>query len=686
MINGLPVQALAGHDGLKQLAAGAEGDRVLVLVQLHGGNDGLNTLVPLNQYDVYKNQRPNIALPRSGNRRLLTLDSQRPDNQQLGIHPDMQSFQRLYDDAQVSIVQSVAYDNFAGSHFRSRDVMFMGGGGNDSFDSGWGGRYLNSQFPGYPDAYPSEAMADPLAIEIGSSVSLAFHGANGISTSVAVSDPEKFIDLISQVGSSSTASSGNGYYDQELNHIINVELRANKYAQRLADVYSQGKNGTISYPEKYTYGGRDSYNELSGQLKTVARLLSGGSKTKIFLARIGGFDTHALQVENNDPTRGKHASLLYNLFGAVEAFQKDLRQLGIEDRVMTFTFSEFGRRVASNAGQGTDHGTAAPFFVFGKHVKPGIIGTNPDLSDLDRGNLKYQYDYRQVVGTLLKDWLRADGDALSQTRLAAFTKTTLPIVGGVVPPPVSKSDPKPSGLINGIYMLRSVSTGKLVEVAAAGGSGDNVRLGKENGGKNQRWQITMIRDKYYRLTSVQNLKMSMDAYRWGKESGTNVQVWSSAGGQSNQEWRLVGNEEGQYRFAPYYLDDIGIGMSITVGGDSDVYLSRTTKKENQLFTLERVEDNARVDTAPITKKKVATTAAITELTVYPNPFVDKLYVHSPTRQPGVVEVKDALGRSILRQPLDEAKTTLRLNGLVKGIYYVTVEQAGEKTTEKMIKK
>lgn len=435
VLNGLPVQALANQLGLQHIAASSTNDRVLVLIQLHGGNDGLNTLVPLNQYSQYQRLRSNIAIPDKGLRKFLTLDSSLPDEQQLGLHPDMKAFKNLYESGHSAIVQSVAYDDVNGSHFRSRDVWFMGGDSNDTLGSGWAGRYLDKQYPSYPDSYPSAAMADPLAIEIGSRVSLAFHREDGIPMAVALDDPDKFHKLVSEVGGSlqQGASSGNttDYFDQEISYIAGVEEKSNQYAARLHRVFQQGKNSSsVVYPGKYPFQAPagNAANGLSVQLKTIARLLSGGCQTRIFLARIDGFDTHAYQTEPNDPTMGTHAALLYNLFSAIEAFQNDLRLLGLEDKVMTLTFSEFGRRAASNGSYGTDHGAAAPMFVFGKHVNPGVVGANADLTHLQQGNIKHVHDYRQVLGTLMKDWMQADASTLDHTLFADYMEPSLPLV------------------------------------------------------------------------------------------------------------------------------------------------------------------------------------------------------------------------------------------------------------------
>ncbi len=428
LLNNIPVSAMSRTGQLQNLAGSSTNGRVLVLIQLHGGNDGLNTLIPLNQYNHYRNIRANIAIPESGARKYIGLDSTLGDAQQLGLHPDMKSFKSLYDDGLASVIQNVGYENINGSHFRSTDVWFMGGGYDDYYDSGWTGRYLDSIYPNYPDSYPNSEMPDPLGLEIGSSVSLAFHSGKGSPTGIAVEDPSQFYDLITGVGGMMPESVEGSYYGKELQWIMDVENKSNEYAGRLKEVYERGRNSSSAdYP-----GGN-----LAGQLKVISRLLSGGSKTKVFLARITGFDTHNKQTNASDPTTGTHANLLSQLFDSVKAFQDELKDLGLADQVLTATFSEFGRRAYSNGSNGTDHGTAAPLFVFGKQVNPGIIGNNADLTDLDDGNLKYKHDYRQVFGTILKDWMEADTNTLEKTKFTAFAEETLPIIhkqeAGAVP-------------------------------------------------------------------------------------------------------------------------------------------------------------------------------------------------------------------------------------------------------------
>ena len=437
MLHGMPITALANQSYLTNMAAASTNDRVLVIIQLHGGNDGLNTIIPVDQYSRYYHLRPNIAIPDRGRRSYIALDNTLPVQDQIGLHPDMIAVKEMYDRGEAAIVQGVGYENINGSHFRSRDIWNMGGGYGDEFDSGWVGRYLNHLYPGYPEAYPNNTMLDPLGIEVGSSVSLAFHRANGIPAAISISNPEQFYDLINSVGVDPPESVANTHYGKELRWILDIEEKSNQYAGRLKDLYERGRSNTgVIYPEKYPYNAPTGAvsNPLAAQLQMIAQLLNGGSQTKVFVARIGGFDTHASQVESYDPTMGKHAALLYHLSESVKAFQDDLKALSLDHRVLTVTMSEFGRRAASNGSYGTDHGTTAPMFVFGTGVNPGVIGTNPDLNNLRHNNLPEQNDYRQVYGAILQDWLEASDEALAVTRFSDYVQPgmKLPLVGGNV--------------------------------------------------------------------------------------------------------------------------------------------------------------------------------------------------------------------------------------------------------------
>ena len=435
LLNNIPVNVMAGNSHLKRLAMMNDTDKVIVLIQLHGGNDGLNTLIPVAQYDEYVSLRPNIAIPSIGskaNRRAIALDNRLDEVRQIGLHPDMTGIKDLYDQGKVSVIQSVGYENINQSHFRSRDIWYMGGGYDDYLNSGWAGRYLETEYPAFPDGLPNAEMPDPLALEFGSNVNLIFHTEFGDGVPAGFPIGEDFAAL----GAIETAfppdNLNDTYYARELRYILDIQEQANQYADRLEQVYENGTNSGTTYPERYPLiaSGRFSRNGLAGQLKTVARLLSGGVKTRIFLTKIFGFDTHADQVTAHDATMGAHSALLYHISSAVKAFQDDLAALGLEDRVLTMTFSEFGRRAASNGSYGTDHGTAAPMLVFGKGVNPGVLGDSPNLNELTRGaNLQIAVDYRSVFKEALRDWMGASDAAMQATLFNDLPDLLQPLIG-----------------------------------------------------------------------------------------------------------------------------------------------------------------------------------------------------------------------------------------------------------------
>jgi uncharacterized protein (DUF1501 family) len=424
-LGGIPMKVLASNP-LSRLAQQGDSDRVLIILQLHGGNDGLNSLIPIDAYDQYYSRRANIAIPKQNSlRKLIPLDSTLPSASQIGLHPDMLAMKGLYDAGRVTFVQGVSYKNNNGSHFRGRDIWFMGGGFDDYYPSGWVGRYLQQEYAHlgtYPEDFPNDEMPDPLGIEMGNDVSLIFHQQGNIPTSISITDPEGFAQLVEDLEGFQDkdidprgrppAIVENSPYWKELNWILGLEQKTDDYAQRLYQVYQNGSETSVTYPELYPFNApaRSLRNPLSGQLKLIARLLEGGCKTRVFMVKIGGFDTHAQQVETYDPTMGAHAALMYHISSAMKAFQDDLKARGLEDKVLTVTTSEFGRRIHSNGSYGTDHGTGGPIFIFGRGVQPGVVGTVPDLT---KDNVDLQYDYRQVYANILKDWFLVDKDKIT---------------------------------------------------------------------------------------------------------------------------------------------------------------------------------------------------------------------------------------------------------------------------------
>lgn len=434
-IGGIPLRVLGEGSSLARMAAASGNDRVLIILQLAGGNDGLNCLIPVEKYDEYHTRRANIAIPAKNSlRKYIPLDSTLPSDAQVGLHPDMLAMKGLYDQGRVTFVQGVSYKNNNGSHFRGRDIWFMGGSADDYYQSGWVGRYLEGEFAPkkYPEDFPNPEMKDPLAIEMGNDVSLIFHQQGNIPTSISISSPEQFAKLVGELegfldeevdprGLPPDYLKGSPYY-KELDWILSLEDKSKDYAQRLAEVYEAGGSTSVTYPENYPFNAPKGSlkNPLSGQLKLIAQLLAGGCETKVFLVKVGGFDTHADQVEKYDTTMGGHAALMYHISTAMSAFQEDLRSRALEERVLSVTTSEFGRRIQSNGSYGTDHGTGGPLFIFGRGVQPGVVGKVPDLS---KGNVDMQYDYRLVYGNIMKDWMLVDDTRLNEIFPGLMTST-----------------------------------------------------------------------------------------------------------------------------------------------------------------------------------------------------------------------------------------------------------------------
>lgn len=383
-------------------------NRKLVLINLAGANDGLNTIVPLNQYDIYSNLRPTIKVPISGANKYINLDSTLPDNQQIGLNPALTGLKSLYDKSWLRIMQSVGYPSQNKSHFKSTDLYLTGNDGNSLLngqDTGWIGRFM--------ELYYSDLIVEtyPLAVEIGSNnTSLGFHAeeAHGLSLNISGQDPAGYYSVLNGLGGAPPLNIPDSDYGKQLEFITNTDALSNTYAESISNAFNSGKND-ISYPD----------SDLANQLKTVARLISGDLSTKVYMVRISGFDTHNEQVQGVGEALGKHHSLLTDLSESMEAFINDLNNQNLADDVVGLTFSEFGRKAAENGNLGTDHGEIAPMFVFGKPVAGGVSGTNPDLTEATSSNnyqLKtVQYDYRQTFATLLQNYLGADDAIIDAT-------------------------------------------------------------------------------------------------------------------------------------------------------------------------------------------------------------------------------------------------------------------------------
>lgn len=385
-IDGYSVQGFLGNSLLQSrlLDPSIDTDHVLVIVQLNGGNDGLNMLIPLSNYSNYYNARTNIAIAEN---KVLKLNGFAGT----GLHPSMTGMQTLFNENKLAILQSVGYPSPNFSHFRATDIWMSASDSNVNVPSGWAGRYFNNEYPNFPNGYPNSSMPDPLAIQIGSITSLTCQGPV-VNMGMSITDPTSFYNLLNGVEDPAP----NNYMGYELSYIRQVAKQTNKYALRIRD-------SALAVTQQSTY---PTGNSLADQLKIVARLVKGGLRTRIYMVSYGGFDTHASQAVATDTATGTHANLLRNVSSAIKAFMDDVQFLGIESRVMGMTYSEFGRRIKSNASGGTDHGAAAPLFLFGNKVTNTLLGTNPAIpaGATVNDNIPFQYDFRSVYASVLEKW------------------------------------------------------------------------------------------------------------------------------------------------------------------------------------------------------------------------------------------------------------------------------------------
>jgi uncharacterized protein (DUF1501 family) len=403
----------AEADGaLTQVATGKDGP-ILVLIQLAGGNDGLNAVVPYTN-DYYYKARPTIGIPAN---QVLTL------NDTLGLNPAMTGFKNLFDAGHLSIVNGVGYPNPNRSHFRATEIWQTASDEDKYLGDGWLGRYFDNACQG----------CDPtVAINIGPRLPQAFSSHTPTGISLENPDSYRFMgsgknddetlayrsmynpdDATSSANSGASVSMVSGTVTLQsgqsaLDFLERTSMDAQVSSDKIRDIAAKTTT-TSNYPR----------SGLANNLKLVARLIAGGLPTRIFYVSQGGYDTHTGQRNGQD-------NRLRELGDAVKAFTDDLTAIGQFDRVMIMTFSEFGRRVTENGSQGTDHGAAAPMFLIGSKMKAGLLGAEPSLApaDLQDGDVKYNTDFRSVYASILQDWLRTNSVPILGKQFP-----TLPILG-----------------------------------------------------------------------------------------------------------------------------------------------------------------------------------------------------------------------------------------------------------------
>jgi len=350
----------------------AKGNKALIVVQLSGGNDGLNTVIPYRN-DIYYKNRPQIGIKR--NEALALTDD-------VGINPSLKALKQLYDEGHVSIINGVGYPQPDRSHFRSMDIWQSGSTAAEIVTSGWLGRYLDN-------ACADCNVHNAMAIEVDDTLSLAMKGENN--KAIAVRDINRFREAAANTYFKKLAAH-TAEHDEHLAGYLYKTLRETTSA---ADyIYAQSK----IYASSQTYPD----TQVGKRMKTIGSLIISGSETQVYYVSHGSFDTHVGQADRQN-------KLFEQLDGAIAALVSDLKANGRFDDVLIMTFSEFGRRVAENASNGTDHGTAGSMFMIsGGLKKAGLYNEIPSLSQLDEGDLVYNTDFKQVYATILDNWLQAN--------------------------------------------------------------------------------------------------------------------------------------------------------------------------------------------------------------------------------------------------------------------------------------
>ncbi|MEZ7918551.1 MAG: DUF1501 domain-containing protein [Patiriisocius sp.] len=378
MLGGTNVSASAPSP-LSVALSQSENDNILVIIRLKGGNDGLNTVVPLYDYDTYANLRPTI---RHQENELLSLS---PD---FAIPSYMNALESVWGEGNMKIIHGVGYPDQSLSHFRSSDIWASADAINDE-QTGWWGRYFEDLYPDYL-INPPEI---PPAIQIGSIGNLIFEGTNS-NYAFSVADPNQLANIAQTGGLHDVVNLPECVYGDKLLFLRAQTNTTLTYAEVINDAYMASSN-------QATY----LQDDLSEQLAIIARMIKGGLGTKVYMVSLGGFDTHANQVNKQ---RGLHE----NLASGIKNFYEDLASEGYDDKVLGMTISEFGRRPYENGSNGTDHGTASPTFLFGAGLNgSGFVGAHPDINASawdNNNNLVPTTDFRDVYASVLTDWFCID--------------------------------------------------------------------------------------------------------------------------------------------------------------------------------------------------------------------------------------------------------------------------------------
>ena len=462
----LPIYLVGSNKRFNFRNSNISSDKIVIFVKMNGGNDGFNTLIPHQNYSYY-DLRPTIA---------ISAEELHPITDTLGFHPALNNWQELYNEQKMAIIQGVGYQNGNLSHFRSSDIWDTGSNEDIELTTGWLGRLLETEYPDFPNNSPEH----PLAIQYNSANLLEFKTTDS-NTGLYIYDPDimesiitgNYIDNINQ-------NIPDTYGGNELAFIKELDYMAFNYCQILSDSAQNAPNTIFSYPT----------TNIGDQFKITSKLITGGLSTPFYRLYQNGYDTHIDQLS-------RHEQLLSELSSALNVFINEMETLGLLDRILIITTSEFGRRVYENGSGGTDHGTSAPLFIFGSKINSGIYGVDPDFNQLDENdNPLVQFDYRQIYTSIITDWFGLNQSVANQIfsenfNRISFVNTNMSSENYIKPRRIEIQAPYPNPFNNSItfdYKLFKDSNVEIVIFDMKGNLVKNLFSGEQiSGFKSIKW-------------------------------------------------------------------------------------------------------------------------------------------------------------------------------------------------------
>ena len=655
--------------------------RILILLKMNGGNDGLNTVIPLDQMDGITSVRSNIYLPES-----KVIDLQ---NHDLGLHTAMTGFKDLFDERRLKIVQNVGYPSPDFSHFRSMDIWESASNSDEYFTSGWMARFLEERHPQYPEQYPNDQYPHPLSIELSGSNSLLFTGDNSF-TSYISQNPDDFQRLLEDFQDNYPET----HTGDKLNYIDLITRQTNDYGDVVKNAH---RGGYTKYPYNNNYLGR--------QFDIITKLIDGGLNTRVYLVSFGGFDTHDNQVDVNDTTQGQHSYLLGEIDKAVHTFMRNMDYSNRSDDVLLMTYSEFGRTIIANGANGTDHGTAAPLFVVGNKVNSNILGSNPQIDPnfTYQDNLPAEFDFRQIYKSVINQWLHED-DGTAQSVLkrdfdeVPIIKTELPDSDqDGVPDEFDLCPDTPIGAvvnIDGCEIFGLAVDNYIIETVS------NSCTGKQNGQIN----IAVIRkDLNYNLSIAETAQK----YSLNADNDHQLAISQLGVGTYTLSFTVEGEDDYSQKFElnidepPVFTTRSSVSMSdrlftANLSGASLYYVEVngnqfTTKEQKIELPLETGMNNIRIytpqDCQGIYEESVFVSA---EVRYYPNPVGQELFLYIPGEDSQLsYKIFNSTGIGFVEEGFLEIPYNrtckLLMSNQSRGLYYIQLKSQEVNKTIKVVK-